>query len=176
MKTILLIIFLGVSISSVSQGRQNPAIKTSGSIFDVPDADVKPDPSLKYNIVIEMVSGSENSGEINQALNNVARLINLHVIGGVPKENLDVAVVIHGEATYTITDSKAYSARYHEDNPNLELYKELADFGVKFIACGQSLIARNVERSSIIPQIRVGTSMLTTVTTYQLKGYAFLKF
>jgi len=85
-------------------------------------------------------------------------------------------VAIHGEATYSITDSKTYEKKYAFTNPNPEVYKELAQAGVKFFVCGQSLVARKVERSTIIPEIKIATSMLTTVTEYQLKGYAYLKF
>ncbi len=176
MKTLFMAIGLMSIITAVSQPRINPIIKKGGGIFDVPDALEKPDPTMSYKIVIELVSASDNSKEVNQALNNVARLINLHVSGGVPKSNLEIVVAIHGEATYTITDSKTYEKKYKSPNPNLELYKELADAGVKFVVCGQSLMARSVDRSTIIPEIKIGTSMLTTVTTHQLKGFAYLKF
>ena len=142
----------------------------------MPDAVEKPDPSLTYKIVIELVSASDDPKEVNQALNNVARLINLHVSGGVPKKNMEVVVAIHGGATFTITDSKTHENTYKCPNPNLELYKELAEAGVKLVVCGQSLLARNVDRATIIPEIKIATSMLTTVTTYQLKGFAYLKF
>jgi len=175
MKTILLTLCVSVSLAALSQQRINPVIKKGGGVFEVPDAVEKPDPSMAYKIVIELASGSEDPKEINQALNIVARLINLHVLAGVPKSNLNIVVAIHGEATYTITHSKAYEKKYDAPNPNIDLYKELAEAGVKLVVCGQSLIARNVDRANIIPEIKIATSMLTTVTTYQMKGYAYLK-
>lgn len=176
MKTFLTILSILVALTATAQKRVNPVIQTAGSVFEIPDATVLPDPALTYKIVIELVSSSDNPKEISQALNNVARLINLHVLGGVPKENLDIVVVIHGEATYTLTDSKTYENRYKTPNPNLALYKELDEAGVTLVACGQSLQARKVDRATLIPQIKIATSMLTTVTTLQLKGYAFIKF
>lgn len=177
MKRLFVFGFCLLTLSVVAQQRINPVIKKSGGIFDVPDAVEKPDPTLKYNIVIELFSAPDNPKEVNQALNNVSRLINLHVMGGVPKENLNVIVAIHGEATYSITDSKTYEKKYDNAiNPNLDVYKELSSVGVKFFVCGQSLVARKVERSTITPEIKIATSMLTTVTEHQLKGYAYLKF
>lgn len=176
MKTLTLFWCLMITATGYTQVRINPVIKKAGGIFEVNDAIEKPDPSIPYKIVVELVSASDNPKEVNQALNNIARLINLHVSGGVPKGNLEIVVAIHGEATYTITDSKTYEQKYKEPNPNLELYKELFDAGVKLVVCGQSLIARKVERSTIIPEITIATSMLTTVTTHQLKGFAYLKF
>jgi intracellular sulfur oxidation DsrE/DsrF family protein len=170
-----IILLLFATLAAVGQERVNPVIKKAGGIFPVPDAIEKPDPTLDYKIVIELWAPPDNPKEIHQSINNIARLINLHVEGGVPKEKLDVVVAIHGEATYSITDSKTYEKRYKTTNPNIPIYQELAQAGVKFVVCGQSLVARQVERSTIIPEIKIATSMLTTVTTHQLRGYAFLK-
>jgi intracellular sulfur oxidation DsrE/DsrF family protein len=85
-------------------------------------------------------------------------------------------VAIHGEASYSIMNNEAYKEKYKTSNPNLELYKELQEAGVKMFICGQSLIGRSIDRTKIIPQVKIATSMLTTVTTHQLMGYAILKF
>lgn len=176
MKSTFVLLALVISLSAFCQDRVNPVIKSAGGVFEVPESTLKPDPDLPYRIIIELVSASENPKEVNQALNNVARLINLHVSGGAPKENLEVVVAIHGDASYTITDSPTYKKKYKEENPNLDLYKELSKAGVKLYICGQSIRARSIDRATITPEIQVATSMLTTVTTYQLKGYAYLKF
>jgi intracellular sulfur oxidation DsrE/DsrF family protein len=176
MKKIGVLILCVFSMTALAQQRINPVIKKSGGIFEVADAVEKPDPKLKYDIVIELFSAPDNPKEVNQALNNISRLINLHVMGGVPKENLNVVVAIHGEATYSITDSKTYEKKYDCPNLNIDVYKELTEKGVKFFVCGQSLVARKVERPTIIPEIKIATSMLTVVTTHQLKGFAYLKF
>lgn len=175
MKKILTLFLVGIALFALAQERINPVIKKAGGIFDVPDAVEKPDPNLDYKIVIELWAPTDNAKEIHQSVNNIARLINLHVMGGVPKEKLEIVVAIHGEATYTITDSKTYEKRYKHPNPNIEVYQELAKAGVKLVVCGQSLIGRGVERSTIIPEIKIASSMLTTVTTHQLKGFAYLK-
>jgi intracellular sulfur oxidation DsrE/DsrF family protein len=176
MKKICVLILCCFSMLAFTQQRINPVVKKSGGVFEVSDAVEKPDPKLKYNIVIELFSAPDNPKEVNQALNNISRLINLHVMGGVPKENLKVVVAIHGEATYSITDSKTYETKYDCSNPNIDVYKELTERGVRFFVCGQSLVARKVDRPTIIPEIKIATSMLTVVTTHQLKGFAYLKF
>lgn len=177
MKHLILLSFcLTLSLVVLAQDRKFPIIKNYGGIFDVPDAVEKPDPTLTYNIVIEVVTGSDKPEELNASLNNVARLINLHAIGGVPKENLNVVVAIHGEAAYTIMQNEAYKAKYKTDNPNLGLYQALQEAGVKLYVCGQSLIARKIDRNKLSPSIQIATSMLTVVSTYQLRGYAAFKF
>jgi intracellular sulfur oxidation DsrE/DsrF family protein len=176
MKTTLVILLVSVPVLSMAQARVNPVIKNFGGVFAVPYADVKPDPNLDYKIIIEVATGSATPDTLNWALVNVARLLNLHVSGGVAKEHLHVVLAIHAGAAYSVMDNPSYFARYGVDNPNLPLLKELAASGVDLVVCGQSLIARAIDREKLAPNIKIATSMLTTLTTYQLRGYASLKF
>ena len=172
----LIVLLLALPFGLLAQERKNPVIPSYGSIFDIPYATVKPDPSLDYNIVIELLTPEESPSVVNTALDNVARLMNLHVVGGVRFEKLHVVVALHKEAIFTLMDNDAYKNKFKTDNPNLGLLKELQDAGVKIVACGQSLLKRNVDYKKLAPGVEVATSMLTTVTMYQLKGYAMLKF
>lgn len=140
------------------------------------DATMKPDPSLVYKIVIDVVGGPKSPHEINPALNNVARMLNLHVVGGVPAENMQVVLAIHGDATFAITDHSTYEKEFGMANPNLLLVAALHDIGVRLTVCGQSLVGRDIDQESVLDEVEIATSMLTTVTTHQLNGYAFLRF
>jgi intracellular sulfur oxidation DsrE/DsrF family protein len=73
-------------------------------------------------------------------------------------------------------NNEEYKKKYKTDNPNLDLFKALSDAGVKIFVCGQSLIARDINKDKMVPQVKIASSMLTTMTTYQLKGYAMLIF
>jgi len=178
MKVMILIQALVVLLAAgvTAQERIFPVIPNYGGIFHIPDAVEKPDPSLEYKIVIDLAGGSTDPAELNLGLNNIARMINLHASAGVPKEKIQVIVAIHNEAAYTILSAGAYRQKYKVDNPNLGLYKELQEAGVKLFVCGQSLIARSIERNTITPEVQIATSMLTVLSTYQLKGYASFKF
>ncbi len=177
MKLLITCFLLSISTLLLGQEKVNPIIKEFGGVFDIPNSEMKPDPNLKYNIIIDVASGSENPKVINDALNNVARLVNLHAVGGVPKENLHVVLAIHAGAAFTTLDDEQYQAKYGVENPNLELLKALKESGVvDLFICGQSLIARNIDSKKLSPHVKIATSMLTTATTYQLKGYAMLKF
>ncbi len=175
------IFFLTLGLASMvyaglAQTRINPVIKNYGGIFEIPYAVEKPDPSLTYNIVIEVERASDKPDSLNWALNNVARLMNLHVMGGLPKEKLNVVLAIHGGAAYTVMNNVEHQKKYNCANPNLGLYKELKEAGVKIFVCGQSLIARKINRFEMVPEASIASSMLTVLTTYQLKGYAVLRF
>jgi intracellular sulfur oxidation DsrE/DsrF family protein len=174
MKKLLLILLL--PICAYAQTPQNPVIKSTGTIHDIPYATVKPDPSLDYNLVIDIMTGPDKPGDINPSLDNVARLINLHVVGGVPKEKLHIVLAVHNVSAAALMNNEAYRERFKTDNPNLKLIEELNQAGVKIAVCGQSLIKRDIDPKKLAPGVEVATSMLTTVTTYQLKGYAVLKF
>lgn len=171
-----LFVFAVLSLAAQAPQRVNPVIKTQGGVFEVPFAVEKPDPTLTYNIIIEVERESEKPDTINWALNNVARLLNLHVVGGVPTAKMNVVLAIHGGASYTTMNNDQYRSKYKVDNPNLKLYEELKAAGVKMFVCGQSIINRKIDRLRMVPEVQPAVSMLTTVTTYQLKGYAYLKF
>jgi intracellular sulfur oxidation DsrE/DsrF family protein len=97
-------------------------------------------------------------------------------VGGVPAKNMHIVLAVHNESVVAIMNNEAYQKRFKMDNPNLELLKQLQEAGVLISVCGQSLIKRNIDPQKLAPNIEIATSMLTTVTTYQLKGYAVLKF
>lgn len=176
--TVLTVFMIVGAMAGFSQAPQrvNPVIKSQGGIFEIPFAVEKPDPSMVYNIVVEVERESEKPDTINWALNNVARLLNLLSVGGVPASNVHLVVAIHGGAAYTSMNNEQYRAKYKVDNPNLKLYQELQAAGVNLFICGQSIINRKIDRTRMVPEVKPALSMLTTVTTYQLKGYAYLKF
>lgn len=159
-----------------AQERQFPAVPNFGGVFAIENAAPVPDPKLKYNIVMELSMASEKPDDLNFAINNVARLLNLHALAGIPKENVHVVVAIHGEAAYCLMNNEAYQKKYKTTNPNLPLLTALKNAGAELYVCGQSLFARNINRQTLAPEVTVALSMITTVTTYQLKGYAFLKY
>jgi intracellular sulfur oxidation DsrE/DsrF family protein len=174
----LIFVFVGLACNVWAQSprRINPVVEEYGGIFPIPYAVERPDSTQVYKIVIEVEQVREKPHELSWAVNNVARLVNLHASAGVPRQNLEVVMVIHGEATYTAMNDEAHRAKFKVENPNKGLYTALEKAGVKIVICGQSLINRNVDRFKLLPEVKIATSMLTTLTHYQMKGYALLKF
>ena len=101
-------------------------------------------------------------------------MINLHIASGIPKENLEVVVVVHGFALFSIANNDAYRSNFKTDNPNLILIKELEDAGVKFIACGQAMAFLEFKKQDLLPIVKVSLTAQTALSNYQLKG--FIKF
>ncbi len=174
---VILLLHLTIFISSShAQEMVNPEIKTFGGIYDIVEASVRPTAELDYKIIIDLHSGAKSPDQINPALNNVARMINLHVIGGATAKKMKVVLAIHGDANDVVMNTKSYFERYRVDNPNIQLIKSLKSAGVKLTVCGQSLLSKSVATNQVLEEVEIATSMLTTVTTYQLNGYAFLSF
>ena len=170
-----LIILCTVHVA-MAQERVNPVIKNYGGIYAIPDAEETPSSSLPYNIVVDVRSGPASPDQINPALNNIARMLNLHAVGGTPKENLHVVAVIHNLATPAIADNATYQEKFGMDNPNTGLIQELTDAGVQLYVCGQSMTARNYPKRGLNPNIKISVSALTVMTTYELQGYTSLVF
>ncbi|MEY3422627.1 MAG: hypothetical protein RIR48_2949 [Bacteroidota bacterium] len=176
MRLLISFLFILVSFKSHSQERQFPLVSNYGGIFPIERAAPVPDTKMEYKIVVEVATGSEKPEELNFAINNLARLMNLHAQAGIPKDQIKVVAAVHGEAAYAVMNNEAYRKKYNIDNPNLGLLTELKKSGVELFICGQSLFARKIQRETLAPEMTVALSMLTTVTTMQMKGYAFLKF
>lgn len=180
MKYIVMVI-AGVVLSGVvAQAQdfppQHPIVPKFGGIYDIPDVRKTPDTTLTYQIVIDVTQGAESHDQLNPSLNNIARMLNLHGLGGVSKDQLKVVAVIHSLATPTVLSKEAYNEKFGCDNPNDELIQALNKSGVSLYVCGQSLLARGFYPQPLHPDITVSVSALTIQTEYQLKGYALLKF
>ncbi len=176
MKSILsLLLATFIMQTTFAQEAQYPIVKGFGGIYEIEGA-TNPDVDLEYNIVIDLKTLQRDKESINRGLNNVARMLNLHGLGGVAAENINVAVVVHGGATDTIIDNEAYQKRYELDNPNIPLITALTDAGVEFYVCGQSLLSRQYAHAEVNTEVTIALSMLTTFTTYMLNGFVPLVF
>jgi intracellular sulfur oxidation DsrE/DsrF family protein len=165
-----------LSFQTSAQTAQNPIIKNFGGIYEIPSATVFADKSIEYKIVVDAMMAASANDEINPALNNLARLLNLHGLNGTTKEKMNVVAVVHNLATQSVLSNEAYKAKFGVDNPNSQLLDELAESGVKVFVCGQSLKGRGYLDMKLHPTVTVSISALTILTTYQMYGYAALKF
>jgi intracellular sulfur oxidation DsrE/DsrF family protein len=175
-KFCLLLLCTPVFCSLKAQTKVNPVIKSYGQVFQIPTADNKPDPSIKYKILVELTENASKPDSLNEYLEALATLINLHAAEGVPKENIQMAVIMRKMATYGVFGNELYKEKFKCDNPNMQLLKELMDAGVEFYVCGQTMLKRNIDTGKLVPGTKIASSGLTAITTYQLKGYTMVKF
>ncbi len=175
--TMTLFGFLLIFASNLhAQTAQFPVVKEFGGIYEIPEATERPDPSLEYKILVDLSSVAEDNKAISRWVDNIARMMNLHGLAGVPGENIKVKVVVHGGAIFTLLNDENYRKRFEVDNPNLKVFDALMAAGADVMVCGQSMRARNLNASDLWPGVRVAHSALTTITTYVPQDYILLKF
>jgi intracellular sulfur oxidation DsrE/DsrF family protein len=175
---------LAAQSDSIKTKNLFPVIKSDkfGGVVPVVGIDELPDPKLNYNIVADFTAYAEmdkkkdamDSSQINWGLSNIGRIINLHAVGGISPNKIKIVLAVHGYALFSLLNNEAYKAKYKINNPNLVLIEELSKAGVRFLICGQAMSWMNVKKADLIPQAKVTLTAQTTLTSYQLKGYAFL--
>lgn len=176
MKKSILILIMFVFTGAMAQEKSNPLIKEFGSVYSVPFAEERPNPNLKYKILVEVNTGTEKPENVNENLEAAARVVNLHILGGVPEKNLQVVLVVHGAAAFNLMNNEAYRQKYAVDNPNLPLISSLHKAGVKIFVCGQTMMKRNIDQQKLAPEVTIALSAITTITNYSLKGFTVLKY
>lgn len=150
----------------------NPAIAAYGKVVRLPDAAQQPRGGSK--IVVDITQGGDPD-RLNSALEKVCRFVNIYAGAGENPTKVNLAIVLHGDATLAVLKAGAYSARFQtRANPNLDCLSVLKKAGVKVYVCGQSLIGKGEEPSEVSEYADVAVSALTALVNLQADGYAYL--
>lgn len=176
MKIASFVLFLFVAQLSVAQNKAFPIIKNYGAALEVPFATMTIDPKLDYKVLIDVTTATDKPEIINENVENIARIINLHALAGVSSKKLHVVAVFHGPAVMTLLNNEAYQKKFGVNNPHLALFAALKEAGIPMYVCGQTLFKRNVDPSTVVTEILPALSAITTITTYSAKGYTVLKY
>jgi len=150
------------------------AITAAGAFHPLPHAAFQPDRNATYKVVFAMTKGAAKPGQVNPALERVARTVNLYVAAGVPLEHLKFVAVAYGPATALVLDDAHYRAQFGVANPNLPVIAQLRKAGVTVAVCGQALAEHHYEQAWVAPDAEVALSALTTITELQQQGYALM--
>lgn len=147
-----------------------------GKIADTPDAFTIPaDTHFKVDFDVNEPGGA---GKLNRHLESAARFINIQAAAGVDPKNIKIAVVIHGKASWDLTNAATYAAKYETDkaNPNAGLVTELQKHGVRFIVCGQTARYYNIDKADMLPGVEESPSAMTAHALLQQQGYTLNPF
>jgi len=152
-----------------------PIIQDFGAVFQV-DAPDFATPMGETKVVFEVKVGADQPEQRNSHIESLARLLNMSGQAGVPRENLKLALVVHGTAGKDLLDHEGYRAKYGMDNPNFELIQALRGFGVQVVLCGQTQMSRGLPRNQLAPGVQVALSAMTAMLALQNEGYNLISF
>ncbi len=148
-----------------------PVIEGYGAAFVIEDTDVPLATDHVYKVAWEVTDYAGEPDGINRSLDRVARFLNVHAANGLPKEDMQLGVVVHGRALMSMLSDASYQERFGQANPNLELLEKLAAAGVEFFVCGQSMARRDFAKSELAEPVKLAVSALTMVHQLQFEGY-----
>ena len=154
--------------------QMGPVIKNYGPVFAVPESRFALDQQAGRKVVFDVAQSPEDSAALNRRLESVARYLNMHARAGIDTDRFDIAVVLHGKASWNALSDVAYRQRFDGDNPNTGLITALKAAGVDFWLCGQSAGFNGIASSELSGHVNLALSAMTVLQDLQAKGYALL--
>lgn len=175
-------ITFSLAMLAVPAAGQDMSAFTTGPVFEDygPNAPVEADFEIpegaEFKIAFDVAAGAQ-TGELNRTLQSAARFVNMHVRAGVPLENIQVAVVVHGKASEDLLNAGEYSERREgAENGSIALIAALVDKGVRVILCGQSAAAYSISNDQLSPGVEMALSAMTAHALLQHDGYTVNPF
>ncbi len=164
------------SYSQKGKTKAGPIFKDFGEVYTVKNADLLLDTDKKYKVIFDVYTDEKKIGKMNPLINTVARFMNMHGQNGVPKENMDLVIVLHGAATKNALSDKAFKKDFKSKNPNSDLIAALQEKKVQIYVCGQSLLSKGYDEQDVSKNVQVSLSALTALVKYQADGYQLISF
>ncbi len=171
----LLSLVLAVPAMSV-EPTTGPVVPSYGPVLLPPKGSYNLDKAQHYKVSIDIGETAEFPGDLNRKLVSVARFLNMHAQSGVPRENIDFAVVVHGQAANDLLTNAAHQSRLNAPNPNTELLDELQAAGVSIYLCSQTVAFRGMGFNDFHPGVTMALSAMTSHVRLQEEGSTLIPF
>ena len=154
----------------------------TGPVFEDfgPTASVQQSEPLAQDAMFKIsfdTSTAADPDKINRTIESAARFINMHVAAGVPEENIQLAIVVHGGASFDLTNPEFFAA--HKDgkkNASAAAIAQLQEHGVKFYLCGQSAAAHDISNGDLLPGVEMSLSAMTAHALLQQQDFTINPF
>ncbi|OUL59777.1 hypothetical protein B1199_01165 [Pseudoalteromonas ulvae] len=168
------LIVTGSAEATAAKLQSGPVITPFGKHYQV-DSAIPVSAQTRLKVVFDV---SEQSGtkKENRYFNSLARFINMHVSAGVPVENIELALVVHGEAGYDLLNDGGFQKEYQRLNPSAPLISQLLSNNVKVYLCGQSAAFLDIKQTDLIDGVEVALSAMTAHAVLAQQGYTFNPF
>ena len=178
MNKITLVLSLLLSSLVFSQKLQpGNVIPEYGKTYVVASPGYITDTTSTLKVVFD-VNRSFSANEPNKLIETAARFLNMHENAGVDPGNMEVALVIHGNAVRDVLKDEYYQTEFpgESTNPNLPLLKSLYENGVKIIVCGQSANHYGVSPKRSNKHAQFALSAMTALVQLQNDNYRIINF
>ncbi len=155
---------------------QYPLIKGSKwtGVVPVKNVNDKPEANKVYKLLFDFTqngSAADMVDKPNQGIEEIARVLNLHVAAGISPKNLKATVVIHSAASLSVLNNEIYQKKFNSSNPNADLIDQLQKAGVHFVICGQTMNLRGIADTELYKSVFIAEAAKVALTKYQTAGY-----
>jgi intracellular sulfur oxidation DsrE/DsrF family protein len=170
---VLLAAVMVFSGPAMAQSAKTLPIPEAPVATDIPGAHELPNPNTIYKVAFGIKNPADKVDEINPGLIAVARYFNTLAANGVPADHRKIVVVFHGAPVFL--NNAAYKAiNDGHDNPNIALIQSMKKAGIDFRVCGQELVGRKYDLSTVLPEVQIDLWAMTTVVNLQTQGYIYI--
>lgn len=163
-----------VSSAFAADFEKGPLISGFGPHASVPHG-LNLNKNHHFNVAYDVAEQAE-VGKVNRKFESLARFLNMHVANGVPAENIQLALVVHGKAVWDLTNAATYQDKFGSANTNQALIAELVKNGVHIAVCGQSAAYYQVTPNMLEKGVKMSLSAMTEHALLQQKGFTVNPF
>lgn len=122
------------------------------------------------------ISQHSDKGQMSRNFNTAARFINMHVRAGVPIKNIELALVVHGKASFDLLTDAAHQKTFNQVNTNTQIMKLLLANNVKIYICGQSAMHLGIPQKDLFQGVEMSLSAMTAHALLQQDGFTLNPF
>ncbi|MFV8781313.1 DsrE family protein [Microbulbifer sp. SA54] len=170
----LLLVCLFSPVALSAEFTKGPVIKNYGGVAEV----IQSSPLTgeeRFKVAFDVAEQGE-SGKANRRFESLARFLNMQARAGVPPEQVELALVVHGKAGFDLLASRHYREKFGGDNPNAPLLAALQKYNVRVYLCGQSAAYHGIENAQLLPGVNMALSAMTAHALLQQQGYTLNPF
>jgi ubiquinone/menaquinone biosynthesis C-methylase UbiE/intracellular sulfur oxidation DsrE/DsrF family protein len=149
-----------------------PIVPGYGAVVPLPGAAEAPAKGTK--VVFDVTGLGKDVTQPLPGLVRAATLLNLAGTSGLTPSDLEIVVVLHGDATSAALDDGAYKELTGKESPHAAVMKLLKRAGVKFVVCGQSLARKGYDPKRVRGEVSIAASAVTAVVNLQARGFGYI--
>lgn len=168
--TIILVLASAATVTGYAQ-TGDALLKSVTAYTPVPDASFPVPKDAVYRAVWDASKGTDQPNQVDPVFLSVASFLVMAEEAGVPRGNVQLALVVHGNSARHLLQNEAYRGMTGADNPNIPILEALHARGVQIIICGQSIPNRKLPADKLLPFVKVSLSAGFAHVTLHSQGY-----